>query len=203
MNGMSGRLLGQVLRFIDRPWKAVTVVVLVILVGLGYFAWLERIRIAEAIFESASLPKLRIDTFNADARELLRRTRADIIVLAHVDLVSNIIEDVAGWDRDGNAFIPVVGEQSILHHGQSMEDVVRLMRNEVVCRGVPLGSPETPEWEAEGKIGITRACIVAVPPIVSVTVGVLIIGWKDAPNRHFEEQISPALQRAAMTFASW
>jgi hypothetical protein len=203
MSDQRFRLIDRLLTFLDRPWKAVALLVFLVVMGFGYFLWLERVRIADMVFHSASRPQLRIDAFTDDVRHLLASTKADAAVLASINMEGNSGQDVAGFTRDGARWIPVTGEQALFYPGNSMQDIVRLLRNEVVCRDVPATAPPGPEWDAQAAAGMTRACLVAVPPIISITVGLLIVSWKQALRPESEAQAVGIIQRSALRYANW
>ena len=48
-----------------------------------------------------------------------------------------------------------------------------------------------------------RRCLVAVPPVIDVLVGGLLIAWKTPPNAALEAGYKPEIQRVAMPLATW
>ena len=149
------RLIDRVLTFIDRPWKAVFTIFLIIIVGLGYAAWTERARIAEWIV-STEQAHLRVKVFDEKAAELLATLKADDVVLASLDLGRNEATLVSGWDVSGRRFIPTTTKQQIFRNATLITEFVRFMHNEVVCRDTR-DEPFESEWEeAFSRTGLRR-----------------------------------------------
>src|SRR5262249_8442764 len=77
-----GGTIDTVLRFLDKPWKAIALIALAA-AGVVTFALYEhRAELAEAILEGYTKPRLEKDGFTPKfASELLARTRSDLVVL--------------------------------------------------------------------------------------------------------------------------
>ena len=195
-------VLDRLLAFITTPWKAVVLVILLIVCGIGALVYDQRVRIADAILTHPSeQPTLLVDRFNKDVGKLLQVTRGDVALLIELHIVSNLSEDRSGWDRYGHPFLPVEGPQTIISPDGSSALLVKFLRNDVVCLDTA-GSPNE-EAKAMVKAGYMRACVVMVPPVFGIGIGALIVGWKEALEPSVEERSGYAMSAAAMKFATW
>ena len=196
-------IVASVLGYMDAPWKVVAIVVLLVVCGIGYVLYTERARIADAVLHEPSFrPVLALEPFiNGGAELLLRETKGDLAVLAELNLNDNISVDRIGIDRNGVRWVPIEGPQPALYPGSSMQKVITFLQNDVVCANTDEGANE--DFHAMYVAGFVRACIVAVPPILGVTVGALVVAWKTAPLAAAEQRAGIALTKAAMTFAKW
>jgi hypothetical protein len=190
------------LAFMDRPWKAIVVIVLLVLGGLGYILYLERGTIADAILHKAhEQAELDSPVFLRDADRLLRDTRADYALLIETNINDNILVDRVGVDRDGNRWIPSSGPQQALLPESSMPLVVKFLNNEVAC--VNAGEALNEDMKAMAVKGYRRVCLVAVPPILGVAVGGLALAWIQPLQPAAEERAALAMKAAALKFATW
>ena len=196
-------VLDRLLAFITTPWKAVVLVILLIVCGIGAFVYDQRVRIADAILTNRNeqQPMLQVDRFTKDAGKLLQDTRGDVTVLIAVHLVDNISDDRMGYDRYGHVWIPVDGPRPIISPDGSSALLVKFLRNEVVC--VDTISSPNEEAVAMAKEGYMRACIVMVPPVLGVGVGALVVGWKEPLKPELEMRAGYVMSSAAMKFATW
>ena len=192
----------RLLAYADKPWKAVVVVVLVVVCGFGYLLWDQRARLADMVLHAPyTKPALDIARFARDADTLLRDTRGDVAVLIELHLVDNISIDRIGFDRDGNRWVPIDGPQQAIAPDGSTAMIARFLRNEVICFDTQ--GAVTEEARALLASGYTRACLVSVPPIIGVGVGGLLVAWKMALVPSIEARASIVMSSAAMKFATW
>ena len=195
-------MLDRLLAFMTSPWKALTVVALVVILGAGYLIYLERGSIADAILHRAGeRAELDSPAFLRTADKLLRDTRADYALLIELHLDDNLMIDRVGIDADGNRWIPSSGAQQALVPESSMPLVVKLLANEVVCEDVSRGLND--DFKAMAAKGYIRVCIVTVPPILGVTVGALALAWFQALLPNAEAKAKLTMQQTAMKLATW
>jgi hypothetical protein len=192
----------RLLVFMDKPWKAAVVVVLLVIAGFGYMIYLERARIADAVLNSiGDLAKLNDTAFIADAPRLLRDTRGDLAILVDLDLNDNLMTDRVGIDADGNRWVPSVGPQQALMSNASMPLLVRFLANEVVCSDTAQAVND--DMQLLSHKGYPRACLVAVPPVLGVGVGGLVVAWRQPLLPAVETRAALVMKSAAMRYASW
>ena len=192
----------RLLTYADKPWKAVVMIVLVIVCGAGWLIWTERARIADAVLHDAGERAVLSEAaFIRDAPTLLRDTRGDLVMLVELQLTDNLMTDRIGIDIDGNRWVPSTQPQPALLPTSSMALLVRFLANEVVC--VDTAQAVNDDSRALAARGYTRDCMVAVPPILGVGVGGLVVAWKQAPLPAAEVRAGYVLRTAAMKFATW
>lgn len=195
-------VLERLLSYADKPWKAVVVIVLLVLAGLGWLVYDQRARIADAVLhEPITVARLEVPRFVRDADQLLRDTRSDVAVLIELHLTDNVAIDRVGFTRDGLRWVPIEGPQEALSPDGSTALLVRFLKNEVVCFDLSAAASE--DSKAMFAAGYTRACLVQVPPVLGVGVGGLMIGWKSALIPAAEHRAGLVMTAAAMKFAVW
>ena len=183
--GLADRLLG----YLDRPWKVVAIIALVLVGGVSYAVWEQRAAIATRILESTVVPRLEPTRFAAIAQELLELTHADLVVLARVDIASNLHLNIDGRLAGDPAWRPRPEPRAIFRDQLTSEQIAALIEGRAICQDVPAKDGRRIDVE----LGMTRRCIVAVPPIPDVFVGALGIAWRD------KAKLSPAIEAAAMS----
>src|SRR5262245_7480277 len=101
-------LVGRVLTFIDKPWKAITIVVLIVVLGFGAIIWQAKERLIDYFVPQYKVQQqLRGATHVEDLlRQLRRSTRVDLIMVWSVNLGSSTIKFVAGQTLDGKSWNP-------------------------------------------------------------------------------------------------
>jgi hypothetical protein len=195
-------ILDRLLAFMSVPWKAVTIVVLVVICGAGYLIYLERGTIADAVLHRAhDTAELDSPAFLRDADRLLRDARADYALLLELHLDDNLLIDRVGIDRDGNRWIPSSGAQQALTPQSSMPMVVQFLANEPVCIDTSLALND--DMKAMAEKGYVRVCMVAVPPVLGVMVGGLALAWIQPLSSVAEARAKLTMTAAAMKFATW
>lgn len=92
--------LSTLLAYIDRPWKAVVVVVLVLVGGAGWIAYEKRDVLIEN-WMTPSEPELRTALIPDALGVLATETSADLIQVWSVDLPANTQQFIAARRHDG------------------------------------------------------------------------------------------------------
>jgi hypothetical protein len=198
----AGTVFERLLTYADTPWKAIVILIGIIICGLGWIVWTERTRIADAILVSAHDRAVINETaFIADASRLLRDTRGDMVLLVEVELNDNLMRDRIGIDTDGNRWVPSTGPQQALHPNSSMPFLVKFLANEVVCDNT--ADTVNDDARAMAEKGYQRICVVAVPPILGVGVGMLVVAWKTSPLPAAETRAGYVMKAAALNYATW
>lgn len=206
MSDLASSALDRLLAFIDRPWKAVAVALLILVGLIGFTAYEQRAQIADAILRREVKPTLEPKRFTEDVPRLLRETRGDVAMLIEIKLANNSARDVEGLDSNGKPWLPLPGPRLVLDTDfeapTSASAFAQFIMNNPVCFEVRKDSPSA-ERQAEAALGVRRACIVAVPPILGVLIGALYVGWYQPPAPALERNATVAMTDAAMRFATW
>lgn len=192
----------RLLHYASSPWRAAFVIVLLIVCGFGYLIWTERVRIADAILTGTDI-RARLDelAFLEAAPKLLRDTRSDYAMLVEADLTDNLMTDDIGVDADGNRWVPSHGPQQMLQPSSAMPILVRFLANEAVCSDT--ASLVNEDATVMAAKGYTHVCLVAVPPILGVHAGGLVVAWKMPPLPSNEARSGVVMRAAALKFATW
>lgn len=195
-------LLDRLLSYADKPWKAIVILLAIVICGIGYIIWIERARIADAVLaRTVPASSLNVEGFVEEAPRLLRDTRGDLVLLVEIKLIDNLVVDRIGIDPDGNRWVPNTAPQQFLLSTSSMDWFVKFLANEVVCASTAEAVNE------DAKVlfarGYVWGCLVSVPPILGVHAGAVAVAWKQRPTELIEMRASYALKAAALRFASW
>ena len=180
-SGAAG-LIAALLAGIDKPWKVVGLIALMVVGGAGYLIWDQRTQIAQAMLVGRSKPHLDIPAFVKGAPRLLREARAYGTLLLEVRLADNVGLVRAGLDRDGNTWIPLEGPHALIAEASAVVLIVRFLSNDPTCFDVTPDSPNVEGAAAARRYGITRMCMIEVPPVQGVLVGALLVCWQDPPD---------------------
>jgi hypothetical protein len=194
-------LVDRVLGYVNSPFRLIAIVVLVVVVIVGYTAWERRADIAEGILHHTISPRLEVGQFATVVKSLANNTGADVVILMSVQLTNNVSRVVAGYQR-GNPDWQPTGTARAIFIGNEPSRIAELIEGATVCFNISgaNGSSVTRDMAA---IGITRACVVSVPPVPDVLVGALGIGWKKPPDPHEEAGAKAEERRAAQLLATW
>jgi hypothetical protein len=200
--GVALGIIDRLLTFMNAPWKAVVVIVLLIVCGLGWLIYDQRARIADAVLRGPiTVATLDVVRFTRDVGALLHETRADVAVLAEVHLTDNIVIDRVGFTRDNVLWVPIEGPQPAILPGGDTSLIARFLANEVICMDTSKAVNE--EAKALHAAGYTRVCMVQVPPVLGVGVGALIVAWKVALDPNAELRAGLSMSSQSMKLATW
>lgn len=199
---MSDRLgiIDRVLAFMDRPWRAIVVIILVIILGIGWALWDYRAQIAEAILTRTVLPRLEIARFDTIGLALLKTTGADAVMLISGDLNKNVATNLKGFDKDGQPWLAMTGARPILFNDYPVSWLIRFLSGQVICSNIIDGGEE---MRAEERLGMKRSCVAPIPPFENVLVGGLWVGWKEPPTADAEARAQYLMHDAAEKLATW
>ena len=201
MSGSAAGLLQTVLGFVDRPWKAFAIAGLAIVFGSGYLIYVERADIAQAVLRNYITPRLLPEVFNHEAAAILEATQADVVQLFSMEMGANRMQFIAGFERGGAWHTFDLPEQ-IIHDTTQPALLLKLIEGEVLCLDLAADSP-TEIGRADYAQGLRRRCIVTVPPVLDVTVGLLSVGWRLPLLPRAERARLGYLRESAKQMARW
>lgn len=181
--GMLGELLDRLLAYMDRPWKAAAVIVLVIVCGAGWGLWHER----EALFarlRPAAGPAILKTDVSGPLDDVLNHTSADAAMVWSVDLARNTAHYVEGRQKGGGT-PPFAGDRlPAVGHASNPQAFAQLLSGQPWCDGLPAAG--TPFGDRFAAAGFHTLCIVPVPPEPSaLLIGILVLAWKVLPNEAY------------------
>jgi hypothetical protein len=197
-HGLTG-LAGRVLGYMDRPWKAVVVVALLVLLGFGFIAWEERALLLQPL-RMPGKASLKLDALQGAASNLLQETTADVVTIWAFDVESNTQSYLVARTRSGVPWDFVPKSLPAITSAISSEEVVKLLRGTPICddpgdRGALL-------MKYLAASGMHRVCIVPVPPTPELVLAGLYIAWRIPPAPRIEEAAVGAAIRTATEIVS-
>lgn len=178
--GAVGELLDRLLAYMDRPWKAAAVIVLVIVCGAGYGLWLERETVVLWLRPAGRPAVLKTDV-SGPLDDVLNHTSADAAMVWSIDLARNTAFYSDGRQRGGGS-PPFAGDRlPAVGHASNPQALAQLLSGQPWCDGLPAAG--TPFGDRLAAAGYHTLCIVPVPPEPSaLVIGILVLAWKAPPN---------------------
>jgi hypothetical protein len=165
----------SILAFIDKPWKAVVVVVLLLIGGIGFFVYDKRNELFEA-WLTPDAPELKTSEIPASLDLLAQETDADLVQVWAVDISSNSQWFIAARRHDGERpVIPSPRRLPIMDHASDIRKLVDILEGHPVC--VDLNINGTPVARRLAERGMKRGCAIPIPPNPESFVGVIYLSW--------------------------
>lgn len=191
--GFVGALVDKLLAYIDRPWRAIFVLALILVGGIGYTVYENRsdlLRVLVAHGPPAPV-SLRSD-LGAVLTSLLITTSADAIGIWAVDLGANRADLNLAQRRNDGAW-PAPEHLQWVTEYTDWTVKTKLFNGEEAC-GEPaaLGGVLASYLATDGMI---YACYVPEPPSRSEpTIGVVVLAWRTAPDARDVRRAVAAVQ---------
>jgi hypothetical protein len=194
-------LLGQVLAYVDRPWRVVAIVVLFIVGGVGWVLYEQRDVLVEA-WLTPSAATLKTDAVPAALERLVEDSGADLVQIWSVDLSANSQRFIGARRHDGErAVIPEPRRLPVIVRATDLQVLVDVINGHPACASITLAAP-SPVVHRLAERGMQRACAIPIPPSPDAFVGVIYIAWLKAPDRTAEEGAVVAAREIAATLVS-
>ena len=198
--GASG-LLGQVLGYVDRPWKVVAVVALFIVGGAGWVIYEQRDELIEA-WLTPSAATLKTDAVPAALERLVEDSGADLVQIWSMDLSVNSQRFIAARRKDGErAVIPEPRRLPVIVRASDLQVLVDVINGHPACADITLAAP-SPVVHRLAERGMHRGCAIPIPPSPEAFVGVIYLTWLKAPDKGTEEGAVGAAREIARTLAT-
>jgi hypothetical protein len=171
----------DLIKWVDNPFKLLTVILLSTFAFTGYFAWDSRQVILHAIYSSNEMPKVKDqDKLIPLAKALMKDTDAVTVVVNSTNLATNSRTTILALSKDGR-------EESLEGTNSSLfatspernKAVVSMLSGEVFCEDfVP--SSKVGEWQI--KHGAKYVCRGSIPPEMGKFAGYTAVGFAEAPK---------------------
>lgn len=185
-------VLGRILSYMDRPWKALIVISLVIILGFGWALYEKRNEIFESWLTPSS-PELKTKEIPNALEKLAQETDADLVQVWAVDLSSNSQWFIAARRHDGERpVIPSPRRLPIMDHASDIRKLVNILEGQPVC--VDLTLEGTPVARRLAERGMKRGCAIPIPPNPESFVGVIYLAWS-IPTDQSNENVSVGAAR--------
>jgi hypothetical protein len=197
-------LLDRVLKWLDKPWKALALAGLAILVALGWGVWTSRDSLPAIWRMSAGRPVLKRSELPELLSHLRAETGADVVAFWGLNISANAMNFELGIGPYGRPWdfiphrLPAIRDPC----STSLGGWSKTMAGQIICR--------SPEPDSDGDLfdrrmladKIHRICVVPVPNSTNILVGLLLIAWLDDPDSWTEEAALGLAQETAATILS-
>lgn len=171
----------DLIKWVDNPFKLITVILLGTLAFGGYFAWDSRQVILNAITQSSHVPKLKkIDDLQPIAERLQKDLEAATVVVYYAALAVNSRTTLLALGQSGRDKV-LDGANSSLFGSDPDRNaaMISMLNGEVQCGKLVVNGKST-EWES--KQGVKFVCRGSIPPEMGSFEGYMTVGFKDEPQ---------------------
>lgn len=194
-------VIANVLQFIgDKPWKALFIVVLLVLGGVGWVIYEKRNELLEA-WMTPDRPELKTKDVPEALTKLSTETNADLIQIWAVDLVTNSQWFLGARRHDGERpVVPSPRRLPIIDHTSDVRRLVDVLEGHPVC--VDLETNGTPVARRLAERGMKRGCAIPIPPSPESFVGVIYLSWANATDASAENVATGAAREIARKLAT-
>jgi hypothetical protein len=177
---MTDKLL-DLIKWVDNPFKLVSVILLSTIFFLGYLTWDSRQVILAAISSNSTMPQLKThEELLPLASRLVKDVNAVGIVINKVNLATNsrtTILAIANGER--NHKLEGVTVSLFAASPARNADIVSMLNNEVSCKPFESSSP-VGEWAKS--VGVTYMCRASIPNEIGKFAGYIAVGFKSEPQ---------------------
>lgn len=177
---MTDKIL-DLIKWVDNPFKLVSVILLSTIAFTGYFAWDSRQVILAAIKSNNSMPQLKThDELVPIANRLVKETQAVGLVINKVNLATNSRTTVlAIANEERNHKLEGITVSLFNESPTRNADVVSMLNNEIACKPFESSSP-VGEWAKSQ--GVTYMCRGSIPNEIGKFAGYVAVGFKAEPR---------------------
>jgi len=177
---MTDKLL-DLIKWVDNPFKLVSVILLSTIFFLGYLTWDSRQVILAAISSNGKMPQLKThEEILPLANRLVKDTGAVGVVVNKVNLATNsrtTILAIANGER--NHKLEGVTVSLFNESPARNSDVVSMLNNEIACKSFQ-SSSQVGEWAKSQ--GVTYMCRGSIPNEMGKFAGYIAVGFKTEPQ---------------------
>ena len=172
----------DLIKWVDSPFKLLTVILLSFLAFAGYFAWDSRQVILQAIQNQDHMPQLvKQDDLIDPAKSLMKDVDGLVVLIHKANLTTNSRTTVLALNADGSREKKIEGTGTSLFNASADRNaaMVAMLNNEVLCEEFNPSS-KVGEWGV--KQGVKFMCRGSIPPDPGKFAGYLAIGFKEKPE---------------------
>jgi hypothetical protein len=171
----------DLIKWVDNPFKLLSVILLSTFAFLGYLTWDSRQVILAAISTNSAMPQLKThEQLLPIANGLVKDTQAVGLIIHKVNLATNsrtTVLAMANGERNHKLEGLTV---SLFNQSQTRNaDVISMLNNEVACRHFESSTP-VGEWAKS--VGVTYACRASIPNEIGRFAGYVTVGFKTEPS---------------------
>lgn len=172
----------DLIKWVDSPFKLLTVILLSFLAFAGYFAWDSRQVILQAIQNQDHMPQLVKQDDLIDPAKSLMKDIDGLVVLVHkANLATNSRTTMLALNSDGTREKKMEGTVSSLFNASADRNaaMVAMLNGEVLCEEF---SPSSKVGEWGAKQGVKFMCRGSIPPDMGKFAGYVAVGFKEKPE---------------------
>lgn len=185
--------LEAIIAWLDRPWKAVALVVIGVVGGIGYVSWGERDLIRLYITRTLGTPTVAMDKVDPVLVELAEE--ADIVSVWFVDVDDNFQEAIAARGDDGDE--PLDGYNTAFFEGGEWDDrSVGTISVGALCFDLDTQEPYFNQRP------MAFACVQKIP-VGTGLIGLVQMAWEETPPRDQQSRAKVLLRQAAIQITEW
>jgi hypothetical protein len=177
---MTDKIL-DLIKWVDNPFKLVSVVLLSTIFFLGYLTWDSRQVILAAISSNSTMPQLKPhEELLPLANNLIKDVNAIGIVVHKVNLATNsrtTVLAIANGER--NHKLEGVTVSLFAASPERNADIVSMLNNEVACKPFESSSP-VGDWAKS--VGVKYMCRASIPSEIGRFAGYIAVGFKEEPR---------------------
>ena len=177
---MTDKIL-DLIKWVDNPFKLVSVVLLSTIFFLGYLTWDSRQVILAAISSNSTMPQLKThEELLPLANRLVKDVNAVGIVVNKVNLATNSRTTVLALaNGERNHKLEGVTVSLFAASPERNADIVSMLNNEVACKPFQSSSP-VGEWAKSQ--GVTYMCRASIPNEIGKFAGYIAVGFRSEPQ---------------------
>ena len=171
----------DLIKWVDNPFKLLTVILLSTFAFTGYFAWDSRQVILHAIYANDKMPKVKDhDQLVPLAKTLMKDTDAVTVVVNSTNLATNSRTTILALSKDGREeSLEGVNASLFSESPDRNKAVVAMLSGEVFCEEFHPSS-KVGEWQI--KHGAKYVCRGSIPPEMGKFAGYTAVGFAEAPK---------------------
>jgi hypothetical protein len=171
----------DLIKWVDNPFKLVSVILLSTIFFLGYLTWDSRQVILAAISSNSTMPQLKAhEELLPLANRLVKDINAVGIVVNKVNLATNSRTTVLALaNGERNHKLEGVTVSLFAASPERNADIVSMLNNEVACKPFESSSP-VGEWAKS--VGVKYMCRASIPSEIGKFAGYIAVGFKEEPR---------------------
>ena len=177
---MTDKIL-DLIKWVDNPFKLVSVILLSTIFFLGYLTWDSRQVILAAISSNSTMPQLKPhEELLPLASRLVKDVNAVGIVVNKENLATNSRTTVLALaNGERNNKLEGVTVSLFAASPERNADIVSMLNNEVACKPFESSSP-VGEWAKS--VGVKYMCRASIPNEIGKFAGYIAVGFKSEPQ---------------------
>lgn len=180
-HGFVSDLVARILAFIDRPWKAAVIILLLLIGGAGALIWDKRDVLVEGMFTKKVYAPVLVTVFEEQFTRLRQATGTGLIMFWGVSLTQNDIVFIAG-EEDGKAWYPhdqnMPDQLPAIGDNRDPENVLAIVQGRNICNNVETAQGSGLIIRYMRTHAYQRFCIIPVKPPRSILIAILVMAWK-------------------------